>query len=165
MRYVTGKIAEAALGLLMVGLAVALVIPWPEERLPSVEDALLKTVPDAPREDIREGTTAAPELVARLFGWSKRPPAPVVPEPVETEAAPPPVVVAKEPPVAVPWLKYVGYATDAEGSPLYYLKDTRNGKVIRVAPGSASTEWSLLEVTEERLVVRFGDDEYVVDRR
>jgi hypothetical protein len=59
----------------------------------------------------------------------------------------------------------VGSAVDADGRPLYYLKDTRNGKVFRVVDGAAGGDWTLMGATDDELVVRFGSDRYVVKRR
>ena len=165
MRSLTRKIPEALLGLVLIGLAVLLVIPWPEERIKA--GGVTAPLPETPAEpELGAGPAALePKEVAALFGWK---------EPVVAAPTPPPAASPAPTPVPTPappkaqsvtWLSYVGSAVDAEGRPLYYLKDARNGKVFRVAEGESASGWTLVEATGGEIVASFGGDRYVVKRR
>lgn len=160
------RIAEAALLLLVAGLAVALALPWPEKGSPSAHRVATAAASDAPGQNAARMDSADPEAVARLFGWTRPLPRPAVePEPTPEVVELPPVAETAAPPIVAEWLRYVGYSSDAEGASLYYLKDTRSGKLITATEGSVSAEWSLLQASEEQLVVRHDGTDYLVHRR
>jgi hypothetical protein len=64
-----------------------------------------------------------------------------------------------------PWLNYLGYYSKAEGKPYYWFKDTRTGRVIKVSKGEASGEWALLEISGNRMVLRYNNELYAVNKR
>ena len=104
---------------------------------------------------------AEPDAVVSLF--YREPPrrAPAPPEPV-VEAKP----AAAEPvkPVEVSWLSYVGYFSGEDGRPFFYIKDTRSGRLIKITTGETS-DWTLVEAAEGRIVVRHDGTVYSVARK
>lgn len=145
---------RAALILVAVGLALALAIPWPPAGLPSVQGALRPAAPPSVAAQPERPPATDPARIAALLVGAR-----------SVQEIPVPLPSTPEQPAVAPWLRYVGSAAEADGSPVFYLKDARNGKVIRVGPGTAQAGWSLEDVTDERLVVRSGDETYWVSRR
>jgi hypothetical protein len=68
-------------------------------------------------------------------------------------------------PVDAPWLSYIGFYSGAPGKPYYLFKDTRAGRVIQVSQTGVSNGWSLVEVSDKRLIVQYKDDVYIVNKR
>jgi len=68
-------------------------------------------------------------------------------------------------PVDAPWLTFLGSYSGAPGKSSFLLKDARSGRVIQVSQTGVSNGWSLVEISDKRLVVRKADDIYIVKKR
>jgi hypothetical protein len=154
MRRRTRSLVEGALALCVLGLAAALVLPWPSDAGVTVPTGGGSPRPPAALPESARATSLPAEAAAALF---VRP----VPQRAPARASPGPPPPAASP--APSWLKYVGYSSPAEGQRRYFIKDTRSGRLITLTPGERAGPWSLDEDRRDTLVVVTGAGErYVV---
>jgi hypothetical protein len=158
MKSVISKVAQGLLLAAAIGMLAALVIPWAEPSAAGVPSSVTTVSPAVPAPDAGRIHAASPQAITALF-LEPRTPAPA--------AAVPRIALQPEAkkPLDAPWLSYLGYYSDAPGAPCYLLKDTRNGHVIRVPSNGDSSEWSLLENSDKRMVIKNSSDIYIVMKR
>lgn len=156
MRFSIFSLAEALLAVVALALLSALIIPWGDEAQKTAPGPAYVQVSADPASAQAQSNRVPPQAIASLF-VKRSPPRLAAPAPA---SAP---VVRK--PVEAPWLSYLGFYSGAPGKPFYLLKDTRAGRVIKVAEGSVSNGWSLVETGDKRMVVRNNDDIYIVIKR
>ena len=112
---------------------------------------------------------AEPSAIARMFGWS--PPvvlaAPAEPDvfPEAPAAEPVPEPVPEPPPAAATWLSFVGRFTGGDGATVYFLKDTRSGRVEKAAAASANADegWLVLAETDRSLLLEKDGKKYFLE--
>jgi hypothetical protein len=149
--------AQVLLAAGAVCLLAALIIPWKEPKA-ALPQTPTSAAPEASPSIAQEKSErAAPQTIVALF-VKRAPAAPMI----ATRGAPAPEV---KKPVDAPWLSYLGFYTGAPGKPYYLLKDTRSGRVIQLPQAGVFNGWSLVEVSDKRLVVRNADDVFIVNKR
>jgi hypothetical protein len=145
---------EVFFGLIILSLLVLLVVPWHQEKMPS-RSATPRVIQTQTPDAAGDPASVLPvDAVLTLFADRARPAA------VRTAAAPPAKTIAE-----APWLKYMGFASGADGASWWYVKDTKTGKVIRLSQGQSVAGWTIVENGDERLVIKNGDDLYSVSKR
>jgi hypothetical protein len=158
MKSAISKLAQALLAAAAIGLLAALAVPWTEPPVAGAPSSSTVVPSALPAPDAGRTHAVSPQAVAALFAKPRAP---------ATAAAVPQLLPRPEErkPVDAPWLSYLGFYSDAPGAPCILLKDTRNGRVIRVPASGDSSEWSLLENSDKRMIIRNGSDIYVVVKR
>ncbi|MGO9409229.1 MAG: hypothetical protein ACLQCB_00610 [Spirochaetia bacterium] len=148
--------AETFLAAAAVGLLAAVLIPWGDEAQKSAPEPSNAQVSVSTSNAHVQPNPASPVVILSMFVGrsSSRASAP----------AQAPAPVAKKP-VDAPWLSYLGFYSGVPGKPYYLFKDTRAGRVIKVADGVVTDGWSLVETGDKRVVVRNNDDIYIVRMR
>jgi hypothetical protein len=143
------RVAEAILFIAAAVLFFLLIVPWRNDPLPPAPQGT-RTLPGlalgnpAPVE-----VAPAPATLLSLFV-----------ERVEK----PPGSPARAPVLEAPWLRYVGFSDNGEGA-VWYLKDTRSGRIIGVTTRPSRDGWCVVENRESRLVLKNGDSLYSVSTR
>ena len=140
-----------------ISLLAALVLPWPESTLADMGPASFAAPAVNPPPVQGKPERATRQAIISLFVTSSAGPTGV------PAARTPPAEPARKP-VDAPWLKYIGSYSGAPRQPCYLLKDTRTARMVQI-PTSGVNAWTLVEVTANHLVVRHGDDLFVVSRR
>jgi len=156
MRLSIPKTSEIVLAALALAFLAALVIPW---RQPDAGETLLKGSAEAAQASagvISEPVLATPEVLNNLF-VAKRTAAPA--------AAPKPASPASKKAVSVPWLRYIGTISGAEGKTYYFFKDTRTNRSITLSAGETVNGWSLLETGDKQFILKNNEDLYTVNKR
>ncbi len=153
MRFLARRKVEAALALLALTLLVILLVPWREAAVKPMKGNAGAAAAAVPVPEGGKTARAAPEAVLSLF---------VGRAPAVQAHAP---AAAEKKIMDAPWLNYLGYYSAAEGKPYYWFKDTRTGRVIKVSKGQASGEWALLEISGNRMVLRYNNELYAVNKR
>ena len=157
MRLSTPRISEIALAAAAVVLLAALILPWgspPTAQAPAESAAV--TSPAAAGA-VTKPALAAPEALNSLF-VVKRAAAPVA-------SAPKTPSTAARKTQEVPWLKFVGTISGAEGKSYYFFKDTRSGRSISLSPGETVNGWSLVEIGDAKFILKNNEDLYTVNKR
>jgi hypothetical protein len=153
MRFLTQRRVEAALVFAALALLAVLLVPWSEAPLNPAEANAGTAAAADPAAEGRKAVRATPEAVLALF---------VGRIPAARARA---TVPAEEKPLDAAWLRYLGYYAAAEGKPCYWFKDTRTGRVIKVSKGQASGEWTLLEISGDRMLLKYNNELYTVNKR
>ncbi len=161
MKFSLRATAEAVLALTAVCLVAVLVIPWREQPLLPGPGGRRADLPAVPEQARRSPARAEPEALISLFvpraaPRSMRPSAPAQALPAAT---------TEKKPTDAPWLAYLGYSSGAEGGQSYYFKDTRSGRVIKVTQGETAGDWTLVGVTEGRMILQNKGETYAVNKR
>lgn len=150
---------EALLAAAAAGLLAMTVLPSRRAAVgPSAPRGASEAVP-APAAASAPSAPADPDAVVALFYGA---PAVIQAPPQSVGEAKPEEAPVK--PVEAPWLSYVGYFSGMDGKPFHYVKDSRSGRLIKVARDLAS-DWILVEDAADRIVVRHGGDVYAVARK
>ena len=147
-------LAEILLGAALLASVYFLAAPRPAPREASPPAAAVpreQPAADPSQAPASQGKTAAPELIASLFGWVESVARPRGP------AAPPP-------PTPAPWLKPIGFVIGEAGAPTYVFKDTRANALLSLVPKVPNKGWLLQEVREKEFVLVFEGTTYVVNR-
>jgi hypothetical protein len=153
MRQSAHRAREAFLCLVILGLLVGEVVPWRQADLP-LKASGRSSVPGTPVDPPGPDESALPiETVVTLFT-----------DRVAAQPRTSPAPQAKTPQDA-PWLKYMGFASTADGTSTWYVKDTKTGRMIRASQGQTMAGWAVVESTADRLILRNGDDLYSVNKR
>jgi hypothetical protein len=144
---------EAVLSLACVALIVLLVVPWPPYH--SAPGPVPPVDPYSPTQRATEAALKplSAEIVLTLFmprAAARQVKSSALPEQHAEE---------------VSWLRYLGFATSVNGTSRWYVKDTRTGRIITLSLGTQAGGWSLVDVAQERLIIRKGTDLYAVPRR
>ncbi len=153
MRFLAQRKVEAALALAALTLLAVLLVPWREAPFEPMKGNAGAAAAAVPIPEGGKAARAAPEAVLSLF---------VGRAPASQGHA---QVAPEKKPVDAPWLSYLGYYSKAEGKPYYWFKDTRTGRVIKVSKGETSGEWALLEISGNRMVLRYNNELYAVNKR
>ena len=158
MKFVISRASQLILAAGAICLFVALIIPWAEP-VPQKNPATAPVAPAARlAPDQGNPERASSQAIVALFVKKRSPAA----GPAVARIPPPPE--AKKP-VDAPWLNYLGFYSGAPGRSYYLLKDTRSGRVIHVSQTDTTNGWTLVEVSEKRLVIGNKDDVYIVNKR
>ncbi len=153
MRRSAHRAIEALLCLAIVGLLVVEIVPWRRPSLPT-RATRASPIASSPEDPPDHAASAAPvDTVLRLFT-----------DRVTVPARAPSLPQAKAP-VDAPWLKYMGFASTAEGALSWYVKDTKTGRMIRVSQGQTVGGWTVVESATDRLVLKNGEELYSVSKR
>ena len=140
-------------------LLLALFLPLQME--PAATAAAIESTQEMPgkAQDIPALLVKLPEQehIASLFGWV-RPVSvrtPVIPK-EKSEPEPGPAI----------WLSFIGEITTEGEEKVYYLKNTRNGKVftIGLTPGNEAG-WNILEDRENELLIENEGAHYIIPKR
>jgi hypothetical protein len=158
MKKIIRKLSEAFLGLVLLSLLAAVLIPWRNEPSRSTPTATSIAAAARLRSDpapVRPSPElASPDSVLALF--VKR-----VQRMTPTNA---PVIVETKP-MDAPWLVFLGFYSST-GEPRYVLKDTRSGRVITIGARNASAGgWALVAIEEKHMIVRKDSETFVVQKR
>jgi hypothetical protein len=155
MRSTIQRVIEAALCAVILGLLILLAVPWHRQK--SDDRSITTSVAHTASADAPglSPSLLPIETVLLLFTDRRGTPAP------RATAAPAPAAT----PTDAPWLKYLGFASGADGTSWWYLKDSRTGKLIKVQKDKVTGGWSVIENSTDRLVVRNGDSLYSVSKR
>jgi hypothetical protein len=158
MKKAIRRLLEGSLGLALLALLAAVLLPWrsgPSRSIPpATSTAAAARLRPGPAPERPSPEPASPDSVLALF--TRR---------VESAAATsrPPIVETK--PLDAPWLVFLGFYSNT-GEPRYVLKDTRSGRVITVGAQNASAGgWALVAIEEKRMIVRKDSETFVVQKR
>ncbi len=154
MKWSMQRIAEATLGICILGLGVMLAVPG-QARGPQGPSSDERLMPVEPDPDVSAAASLpSPEELAAIFvgGDAFRQPT----TPVRT--APP------RPAVDAAWIRFIGYSRASDGALCFFFKDTRSAKLFTVIPGAASEGWTLVENSKDRIILSRDDQRYVVSK-
>ena len=154
MKKTIRRLLEGFLGLVLLALLAAVLIPWksePPRPIPTAAAARLRS--DLAHERPLPGP-ASPDAVLALF--VKR---------VERAAAMDRPAIVETKPMDAPWLVFLGFYSST-GEPRYVLKDTRSGRVIAIGSRNATAGgWALVANEEKHMIVRKDSETFVVQKR
>jgi hypothetical protein len=66
-------------------------------------------------------------------------------------------------PQNITWIKYIGLIATPAGEKKYYFKDTRNGRIIRLALGETSDGWTLAKISASNFTLKNEGKVYLVE--
>jgi hypothetical protein len=114
-------------------------------------------VPDTKKTGFKTVTDfQPPETAAALFGYVKT--AALKQEnPVQPEQP-----VQSAPPVNADWIKYVGTITSEEGRLLYFFKNSRTGRMIRLSLSAPDRDWKMLAYEKGIFTLEENGIRYIV---
>jgi hypothetical protein len=132
----------------------------PAARAP--EPAPLETVLAGGMRQAPSGAVGPLWRVAYLLGHRPIPPS-ATGAPSGGAGGPPPST-GESAPLVVEWLSYVGVVTTADGTQLWYFKDSRSGRVIRPQEGEGGSSWILEEQRDDGFILSRDGVRYWVVR-
>lgn len=146
------RTAEVILALTAAVLLVLTILP-PSFQVPDPPRSTHKAMPTGVLPPAMVVSVPVDQIaILGLFGVSQA--APAVPAPA-----------APKGPVDASWMSFIGYVTPTNGAPYYIFKDGRSNGVIKVTEGKSMDGWSVVEVANDHIVLRYLKDLYSVVRR
>lgn len=80
-------------------------------------------------------------------------------------------IVSKDNPIeiaqkveAVDWLKFVGFIKSDDGSGLYYFKDNKAGRILKLSVGAEDGSYKLIEATNTNFIMVVAGIKYLIKR-
>jgi hypothetical protein len=158
MRLSIQKASEASLALFALLLIAALIVPWRQSNPTEAPAKTASELSPNPAGTAAEPIRATPDTLFNLFaGKAAATPSAAVPKPA--------AVTATKKPVDAPWLRYIGNISGAEGKSYYFFKDTRSGRSVTLSAGETINGWSLVEIADNKFILKNNEDLYTVNKR